>query len=256
MDKTRKLGQAKKPKIRAFVATPAYDGKVDVDYAVSLADSMKHATAIGIDVRACVMGNGAFIEMARNIFAKQFLESDCTHLFYIDSDLKWESRAFIGLLQSGRDVCCGVYPKRQYPLEFPVHYVEDESNPGIQLYEGGWVGCDKVPTGFLCIERSVIEEMSKHCDVLELKDHGSVPWLFEPRKIDNDDGTKTFMGEDFAWSVDYGKVFGKPIYAWPDFDFVHHGHAGNWHKFMLAAVDAAENDGRLINLVTSEVVHG
>jgi hypothetical protein len=256
MDKTRRLGKAKQPEIRAFVATPAYDGKVDVDYAVSLADSCMHATMLGIKVKACVMGNGAFIEMARNIFAKQFLDSDCTHLFYIDSDLKWESRAFVGLLQAGRPVACGIYPKRQSPEEYPVHYIEDESNPGIQIFEGGWVGCDKVPTGFLCIERSVIEEMVKHVQVLELKDHGPVPWLFSTEIVENKDGTKTFMGEDFAWSVKYGQIFNKPIYAWPDFDFIHHGYRGNWHKFMLAAVKRAEEEGSLINLVTSEVVHG
>ena len=253
MDKNRKLGKRKTPEYKVFVATPAYDGKVHTDYAVSLADSCMHATNVGISVTASVMSNGAFIEMARNIFIAEFLQTDCTHLFYIDSDLKWESRAFIGLVTAGRPVCAGVYPKRQKPEEYPVHYIEDKENPGISVVEGGWVGCDRVPTGFLCIERSVIEEMTKGVDMIYIREKDYlIPWVFSTRIVDDDSGNRTFCGEDFAWSEDYKKRFDKPIFVWPDFDFSHDGFDGNWHKFMMSQIEAAEGTDNPIDLVVGE----
>ena len=254
MDKKRKLGKRRSPEYRVFVATPAYDGKVHTDYAVSLADSCMHATSMGISVTASVMSNGAFIEMARNIFVAEFLQTDCTHLFYIDSDLKWESRAFVGLVTAGRPVCAGVYPKRQLPEEYPVHYIEDKDNPGISIFDGGWVGCDRVPTGFLCIERHVVEAMAKDVDQLYIKEKDYlIPWVFSTRIVDDEvSKKKSFCGEDFAWSVDYGKKYQTPIYVWPDFDFSHDGFEGNWHKFMLRQIEAAEGTENPIDLIVGE----
>lgn len=250
MDKERRLGKRHQlPAVRAkvFVATPAYDGKVDTDYAMSLAESCMHATHVGIGVQASVMGNGAFIEMARNIFVKAFLQTDCTHLFFIDSDLKWESRAFVGLIESDRDVCAGLYRRRQEPEDYPVRYCEDKDNPGIQVVDGGWVECDRVPTGFLLIKRHVLEAMVEKADKLTISGQGEVPWVFETRKIVTDQGNTTFMGEDFSWCDDYREQFGKPIHVWPDFEFTHGGYKCNWHRFMNAQVEAAGE--KPINLV-------
>ncbi len=81
----RRLGQRHQDQSvrqKAFIATPAYNGQVDTDYAVSLAETCQAATIADIGILANVMGNGAFIELARNTFVKLFLETDCTHLFF------------------------------------------------------------------------------------------------------------------------------------------------------------------------------
>lgn len=229
---------------KVFVATPAYDGKVDSDFAQSLAQACMHAVHQKIAVVSQVMGNGAFIEMARNLFVRNFLKTDCNKLFFIDADLKFESRAFVGLVQSGRQVCAGAYRRRQEPEEYPLHYVEEKDNPGIQIYDGGWVGCDRVATGFLCIDREVVERMCEKARKVHIHGHGEVPWLFETR-FQEDPGSTKFMGEDFAWSDDYVEQFNEPIWVWPDFDFVHGGYPCNWHKFMERQI-AAGGDVDLI----------
>lgn len=245
--KKRRLGKRHElPAVehKVFVATPAYDGKVDTDYAMSLAQSCMHATHQKIGVLSQVMGNGAFIEMARNIFVRNFLRTDCDYLFFIDGDLKWESRAFVGLIQSGREVCAGAYRKRQEPEEYPLHYVEDKSQPGLDVVDGGWIACDRVATGFLCIQRHVLEAMSEKADKVFIHGEGEIPWVFSTRFQHDEENTK-FMGEDFAWSDDYMEQFGGPIWVWPDFDFVHGGYPCNWHKFMNKQ---AEQEGP-INLI-------
>jgi len=224
---------------KAFIATPAYDGKVHTDYAVSLAETCQLATNHDVGIIASVMGNGAFIELARNSFAKMFLETDCTHLFFIDSDLRWEPRAFLGLMESGRKVCSGMYRKRQEPEEYPARFIED-ADGGLQIEAGGWIPCNRVPTGFLCIERSVIEEMSKDVKSLSMGDQGLVPELFYTRTVENEDGTNSFMGEDFAWCDDYMRKYDEPIWVWPDFDFTHAGYKCNWQHFIKRTVEEME----------------
>lgn len=221
----KKLG--KKPSIRPYVATPAYDGKVDSDYALSLAQATMTAAAMGIPTTVGIIGNGAFIDLARNNFVSMFLETDCTHLFFIDADLKFESRAYIGLLASGRPVCAGIYRRRQKNEEYPVKYVEAPEG-GIQVKDSGWVECWRVPTGFLCIERRIIEEMVR--DAKMIKQYGSrgVPQLFYTQLTSDN----LYMGEDFSWCDDYVKKYNKPIDVWPDYDFTHGGYECNWHNFM------------------------
>lgn len=214
--------------IHAFIATPAYDGKVLTDYAQSLAESMRDAALYGIRTTAGVMGNGAFIDLARNIFVRLFLETDCTHLFFIDADLKWESRAFIGLLLSGKPVCAGAYPKRQTPEEYPIRFVQPPDKKGLVM-DGEWIKCDRVATGFLCIERSVIEKMVEKAPVIKDHTQPDTPRLFYTYL--QEDGK--FVGEDFAWSKDYCDQTGEHIWVWPDFDFVHNkDYKGNWHDFL------------------------
>lgn len=246
----RKLGErhkVQKVHTKVFIATPAYDGMVTCDYAMSLADSMAMATALDIGVVASVMGNGAFIEIARNVFVKKFLETDCTHLFFIDADLKWESRAFVGLINSNRPVSCGVYRRRQEPEDYPVHYIEDKENPGLTFMEGGWIPCDRVATGFLCIRRDVVEAMAAEADKWQIRDVGDVPALFYTKLIEPTEGNvgKGFVGEDFCFCDDYIDKFkdrfsGADIMAWPDFDFTHNGFKGNWLLFINKEVAAFE----------------
>lgn len=221
--------------VKPYIATPAYDGKVDSDYALSIAESVMLAAAYGVGCTVACMGNGAFIDIARNNFVRMFLETDCTHLFFIDADLKWEPRAFIGLLASGLPVVAGMYRRRQEPEEYPVKYKEDDEG-GLRIVHGGWVECERVPTGFLCIERSVIEEMASECKMWKQYNAPDIPALFYTQVLE--DGR--YMGEDFSWCDDYCKKYDAYIHVWPDFDFVHGGYKCNWHNFMNKQVEKYE----------------
>lgn len=224
--------------IKPYIATPAYDGKVDSDYALSLADSVMLAASLGVGCTVACMGNGAFIDIARNNFVRMFLETDCTHLFFIDADLKWEPRAFIGLLAGcvdERPVVAGMYRRRQDPEEYPVKYVEADEG-GLQVVQGGWVECERVPTGFLCIQRNIIEEMAKDAKMWKQHKSPDIPALFYTQVLE--DGR--YMGEDFSWCDDYCERYDTHIHVWPDFDFVHGGYECNWHSFMNEQVDKYE----------------
>ena len=233
----KSLKEIKKPKIKPYVCTPAYDGNVTKDYALALADTGMMMAAHGYPMQVGIMGNSAFIEISRNTFVQMFLETDCTHLFFVDADLHWEPRAFLGLLQSGFPVCAGLYRRRQEPEDYPVKYVESPEG-GIQLVNGGWIRCERVPTGFLCIERYVIEEMANVAPKWKLHGQPDVPQVFYRDILP--DGR--FIGEDYKFCDDYREMYGDDIYVWPDFDFVHGGYKCNWHNFIMKQIEAAEKE--------------
>ena len=236
---TRRLGDRKRvnpDRWYAYVATPAYNGQVDTDYAQSLAEAAFCCPLYKVGLTAGVIGNGAFIEIARNVFVKMFLEDnkEATHLFFIDADLKFPPNAFIGLMRSGHPICAGVYRRRQEPEDYPAMWTMHKDG-GIWV-EDGWVMCDRVPTGFLCISRKVLEEMSADAPRIKIHGQGEVPWLFYT-KIDEEG---RFVGEDYSFCDDYRKKYGKPIPVWPDIDFVHGGYEGNFHNYLNRRIEEAE----------------
>jgi hypothetical protein len=230
--------------LRVHVATPAYDGKVDCDFASSMMMAGQVCTLQLIECSAAMLGNGAFIEIARNVLVKEFLESEnlkeFTHFAFIDADLRFESRALPGLVRSGLPVTAGAYRKRQDKEEYPIRWVPlpkvDEREPDRLWMNGGWLRCDRIATGFLVIERHVLEVMTEKAieegRVWDLPDQGPTPALFYTKTEDG-----RFIGEDVCWSDDYTRyykegLFEEPIWVWTDFDFVHGGYECNYMKWL------------------------
>ena len=235
----------------AMVCTPAYDGKVETQYSQSMAEAFFTAPYFGVRLTACVMGNGAFIDLARNSFVRMFLEddefTDCTHLFFIDSDIGFPPEAMLNLIHNcteERPVTAGVYPRRQLPIDYPYHFIhnpeierrEDQESLWIDDY---WLYCDRVPTGFLCIHRSVIERMEKDVQRLKVAGQEPTPRLFYT-KIDEEG---RFVGEDYCWCDDYMKLheageFAKPISVQMDIDFSHGRFEGNLARYLEKAIES------------------
>lgn len=216
--------------LHAYICTPAYDGKVECNYSQSLAEAAFCAPLYNIRITAGVMGNGAFIELARNIFVKKFLEehTDTSHLFFIDADLRFQPNAFIGLMQANLPICAGSYRRRQEPEDYPLVFAENPDGGGLWLVDD-WVQAKRVATGFLCIRRDVLTEMAAEAPQINIPDQkGPVPWVFHTKF----DEQNRFIGEDYAFCDDYVKKYGKMIPVWPNFDFIHGGYSGNLSDYL------------------------
>jgi hypothetical protein len=230
------------PGLHVFVATPAYDGKVDTDYCQSMIQAAYALPLMGIKITASCLANGAFIDLARNQFVQTFLDDhqECTHLFFIDADVCFPPDALIGLVGLNLPVVAGVYRKREEDEKYPIRYME---HPDGGLWcEDNFIFADRVPTGFLCIRRDVVEEMS--ADAVQLKIAGNdnfVPRLFYTDLIKDKDGNTGMIGEDFCWSDNYVEKYGVGIPVWPDIDFKHGGFEGNLAEFLNRTITAAED---------------
>jgi len=241
VENVRKLGEKRESnnRVHVFIATPAYDGKVDSNFSQSIAEAAFCCPLYQVYMTASVMGNGAFIDLARNVFVRMFLDKfkEATHLFFIASDLKFEPRSFIGLLKSGLPICAGVYRRRQEPEDYPAQLAPHPEKGGLWV-EDGFVMHKRVPTGFLCIRRDVIEEMAK--DAPQMTIHGQdgpVPRLFYTKLSDDN----RFVGEDYAFCDDYIERYGRPIPVWPDMEFQHGTYKGNYGKWLTEQIEAEEN---------------
>lgn len=257
MKTQRKLGKRPQVKIARWepmVCTPCYDGKVDMEFAQALANSSYCCPAYQVHLTVSHMKGGAFIDLTRNIFAAMFLNDEkyasCTHLFFIDSDLTWSENAFVGLVRaSDLPICAGVYPKRQKDEEYPIKFAEHPTEGGLWVEEEDdglqWIMAERVPAGFLCVRRDVIEEMAADADILDI--HGQpwpVPDLFSTRLIDTGEarwpGALKYVGEDYAFCDRYREKYGKAIHVWPDIDFVHGGHEGNLLEYLHRKIEGEE----------------
>lgn len=241
----RKLGQ-KVDKIHVYVATPAYNGRVDDVYSQSLAEAAFCCPLYQVYFTAAVMRGGAFIDLTRNLFVHWFLTmpelQECTHLFFIDSDLKFESRAFVGIAKAGQPIVAGAYRRRQQDEDYPIALAANPEGGGLWIEKdeagGEWVMADRAPTGFMCISREVLKELAEVVPKIQIEGQGMVPRLFYTYI----DEKGRFVGEDFAFCDEYRKKYGKPIPVWPDLDFVHGGYEGNYKKFLMGKI--AEEDAK------------
>jgi hypothetical protein len=230
-----KKREAEKVRPWAYIATPAYDGKVNSEYALSLAQGMQALALYGINATAAVMGNGAFIDLARNAFVRMFLQTECTHLFFIDADLEFEPHAMAALITANEPICAGMYRRRQEPEDYPCRWVSAPDGGGLWVKDNRWLLCDRVPTGFMCIRRDVVEAMAAESVKLNLpgKNEKDTPRLFYT--FVNDDNA--FVGEDFAFCEDYRKKYNKPIPVLMDLKFKHGGMKCNFHDYLAREID-------------------
>ena len=72
--------------MKVFVATPVRD-TVTVEYAQSLFWAGLNCKELGIELIPRIARHSCFIEIARSTLVMEFLKTDCTHLFFIDSDI-------------------------------------------------------------------------------------------------------------------------------------------------------------------------
>lgn len=121
----RSLGRARlarlpEPKARILVCTPTR-GAVHPAYASTIA---KLASAPDLDVEPCrftterYMHATSDIVRARSRFVRLFLESDATHLLFVDDDVSFETALVRGMLAASKDFVAAPYPSRR-GIDFP-----------------------------------------------------------------------------------------------------------------------------------------
>lgn len=138
----------------AFVAVPVY-GNMDVHFVNSLLrfhgdQAIKHNITLDFQL------GDSLVNRARNSLTRRFLESHCTHLLFIDSDLVFSTEQVNKILDHDVDIVAGVYCKKQ---EGPVQVVCNANKNVMEAGPDGLCEVKYVGTGFMCISRRVFEVM-------------------------------------------------------------------------------------------------
>lgn len=236
----------KKPKI--FIATPMYGGQCHGVYAQSILTLPNTLSANGIDCVFSFMFNESLIQRARNALSNGFLKTDCTHLMFIDSDIRFKPQDIVHMVRADKDVICGIYPKKEINWE-TVKQAMDAGVPNndLKLHTGSFVVNLKnydatvtVPmnepveiwnggTGFMLIKREVLEKLSEKVnyyinDVLDLAGTMGRDKIFEFFPVFIEEESRRLLSEDYAFCK-IARDNGIKIYAAP---WVELAHAGSY----------------------------
>ena len=152
-----------------FFATPCYGGMITDQYFLSMFRASQTLMQHGINFRITTLRNESLISRARNILTAMFLDSECTHLMFIDADIEFQPDDLIRALAYDKPIIAGAYPKKaldieaikrgesgvQYAINFKFMNAETKQ---IRI-ENGAVEVLDASTGFFLIKRETIEKM-------------------------------------------------------------------------------------------------
>ena len=235
--------------VKVFVATPMYGGQCFGFYTQSMMMLQLGMQQRGWQMASSFMFNESLIERARNSLAHAFLKTDCTHLLFIDADIRFDAGQVLALFEADKDIICGIYPKEEINWEEVVK----ATNNGVPIeqlkhHTGSWVvnlvgyeGTVTVPqnepveiwaggTGMMLIKRHVFEKMrdvvpSYKNDVVDLSGQN------KPQEVIHqffacsiEPGTERLLSEDYHFCRTWRNMGGK-LYAAP---WMNLGHCGSY----------------------------
>lgn len=207
---------------KLFIATPAFDGKVHVPFAICLAETALLLAKNHIQTEYRVVTSGSLLCAERNRLLQSFLESDCTHILCIDSDLGWPAQAVIAMLQKNVDFIAGVYPARGPEKAFTFRPCLQENGAVVVDVEKQLLKMLHIPAGFMLIKRAVIEKMiADHPETKYVPKDPKIPSGHALFNTEIQDGE--FWGEDYVFC---GRATKSGFDIWVD-PLIQFDHAGN-----------------------------
>ena len=166
---------------RVLIATPSYDGKVDVWYTSAL----HQTTLLGIQnevyFHPIFMSYDALIQRSRNDLVALAIEQDFDGILWIDADIEWAPQWALDVVNSGKDVLglpCIKKSIREESYNVKCK-IED------LVVEDGYIKVESIGTGFLYLSK---EAFSYLWDNSEPYVHNGQDkrWIFEVKIQDGD----------------------------------------------------------------------
>lgn len=197
--------------IKLFVATPMYGGQCFGEYMMSCIDLFNFCKTNNIHVEFHSLYNESLITRGRNVLVNEFLSSDCTHLMFIDADIKFNTIDIIKMIDVNKDIICGIYPLKyinwenvkkavnlnvdnfelkNYTGDFNLNLIDKnkntfDKNDPFEIKNAG--------TGFMLIKKEVFNKLKGFCP--KYKDN-----IIEASKALN--ATNNYITEYFSTSID------------------------------------------------------
>lgn len=185
-----------------MLATTVYDSP-DASYAFSIARSREALHQEGIQTAYLLLQGNCHVDDARNTVVRDFLDSDCTDLVFLDADVSWRPEHLTALCGFDCDVVGGVYPYRR---DTGLSGMPVRSLSGMFTAENGLLEVEGLPTGFLRIRRGVLEKMAAKAEKFRKDSDGPIPLLFE-RDIFNGGRRGGDIGFCMKWREMGGHVY-------------------------------------------------
>jgi hypothetical protein len=255
---------------RIFVATPVHSD-VSIHYFKACLEFQKECFVRKIAVMFQVM-KSSLVTQGRQLCVSGFMESDCTHLLFIDSDISFNFKMIERMINYDKDICLVPYPikgldfdkiKKRIkegcdidPRVLGNQYTMSVPDPSSVKVENGFIEVERGPAGCMLIKRSVIDALIKEYPEFTINQHTLIDGKLVTRKHmynffdtywNKDD--KTYTGEDFYFCK-LCKHAGIKMYALVDEYISHHGefsYTGRLLDEFKKTETSTEIEGKTIN---------
>ena len=235
-----------KSKYSLMICTPCHSD-VTMHYTQALLELQQLCIKKGIKITFTLL-KSSLVTQGRNLCTSAFLESSCTHMLFVDSDIYFRAESIIKMLDLDKELISIPHPLKTMmwdklykkwndgEVKNPgdIHrwlntYPMRVENPENIKLDNGVMEVTHSPTGCMMINRSVFDKMiEKYPDkniVQKTVINGEYvdrPNLWNFFDCIHDPETKTYMGEDFSFCKLWKDIGGK-CYVYVNDPIIHVG---------------------------------
>jgi hypothetical protein len=209
---------------KIMLGLPTYDFKISAKLAISLASFCVQAQQHGVDIQICNISGCSVVSRVRNLISYDFLQSDCTDLMFIDSDINFNAEDIFRLMawnsEPKKGIVAGIPVARKKGKVY-ISTLDTDDNEHIFMDKMGLVRAKRVATAFMIIRREVFEK---------LRD-AHPEWVYHDEKKVGDEMIAFFdfalkdgqyIGEDFLF-CDRARELGFEVWIDPTIKLGHMG---------------------------------
>jgi hypothetical protein len=232
-----------KQPISIFVATPVHSD-VSIHYFKACLEFQKECFVRKIPVMFQVM-KSSLVTQGRQLCVSGFMESNCTHMLFIDSDISFNYKMIERMVNYDKNICLVPYPIKGLDFDKIKNRIKEGStldprvlgnqytmsvpDPSNVKVENGFIEVERGPAGCMLIKKEVIEALIKEYPEFTINQHTLIDGKLVKRNHmynffdtywNKDD--KTYTGEDFYFCK-LCKHAGIKMYALVDEYISHHG---------------------------------
>jgi hypothetical protein len=261
---------AYKQPISIFVATPVHSD-VSIHYFKACLEFQKECFVRKLPVMFQVM-KSSLVTQGRQLCVSGFMESSCTHMLFIDSDISFNYKMIERMVNYDKEICLVPYPIKGLDFDKIKNRIKEGStldprvlgnqytmsvpDPSNVKVENGFIEVERGPAGCMLIKREVIEALIKEYPEFTINQHTLIDGKLVKRKHmynffdtywNKDD--KTYTGEDFYFCK-LCKHAGIKMYALVDEYISHHGefsYTGRLIDEFKKTETSTEIEGKAIN---------
>lgn len=205
-----------------FVALPAYDFKVSLKLAVSLARLAQMLPQHGVSLQIGSICGCSVVSRARNLLVKDFLDSSCTDLIFIDADINFEPDDVLRLMAWASDPKKGIVgcvPRTRKTNKVYIAQL-DQDEEGVTMNRMGLVRAKRIATAFMLVRRQVFAELVEANPQWNYYDHTTDKML--NAVFDFLVTEEGYMGEDYLF-CDRARAIGYEVWIDPTIKLGHMG---------------------------------
>jgi hypothetical protein len=232
-----------KQPISIFVATPVHSD-VSIHYFKACLEFQKECFVRKIPVMFQVM-KSSLVTQGRQLCVSGFMESNCTHMLFIDSDISFNFKMIERMINYDKEICLVPYPIKGTdhdkvrarilagdtlsPHLLGNQYTMSVPDPTNVKVTDGFIEVERGPAGCMLIKKEVIHKLIKEYPEFTINQHTLIDGKLVTRNHmynffdtywNKDD--KTYTGEDFYFCK-LCKHAGIKMYALVDEYISHHG---------------------------------